>query len=324
VVMIGTDSHKRTHTVVALDDVGRRLGELTVAANTDGHLKLLAWARRWEQVSFALEDCRHLTRRLEGDLLGAGARVVRVPTRLMAGARRGGREPGKSDPIDAEAVALAALRHDGLPTAELDGPAREVRLLVDHRRDLVAERTRIQSRLRWYLHELDPTLAVPSRGLRRFCVMDSLAELLASKDGVLVRVSREQLARCRELTVQINQLERELRSLMRRLAPTLLALSGCGVLSAATLFAETAGARRFRSRRLRPLHRNRPDPGLVGQHRRESPAQPRREPHHQLRAAHDRPDPDPRHRPRRRLRREAPRRRQDPHRGSPPAAPPPV
>jgi transposase len=123
VVMIGTDSHKRTHTVVALDDVGRGLGELTVAANTDGHLKLLAWARRWEQVSFALEDCRHLTRRLERDLLGAGARVVRVPTRLMAGARRGGREPGRSDPIDAEAVALAALRHDGLPTAELDGPA---------------------------------------------------------------------------------------------------------------------------------------------------------------------------------------------------------
>jgi hypothetical protein len=46
--------------------------------------------------------------------------------------------------------------------------------------------------------------------------------------------------------VQINQVERELRALMRRLAPTLLALPGCGVLSAATLFAETAGARRFR------------------------------------------------------------------------------
>ena len=247
-VMIGTDSHKRTHTVVALDNIGRRLGELTVTATTDGHLKLIAWSGQWDQVSFALEDCRHLTRRLERDLLGAGAKVVRVPTRLMAGARRGGREPGKSDPIDAEAVALAALRHDGLPVAELDGPAREVRLLVDHRRDLVAERTRIQSRLRWYLHELDPALTVPSRGLRRFCVMDSLAELLAGREGVLARVSREQLARCRELTVQINQFERELRTLMRRLAPTLLALPGCGVLSAATLFAETARARRFRSK----------------------------------------------------------------------------
>jgi transposase len=155
-VMIGTDSHKRTHTVVALDDVGRRLGELTVVATSAGHFRLLEWATHFDGVQFALEDCRHLTRRLERDLLGAGQRVVRVPTRLMATARRNGRQPGKSDPIDAEAVALAALRHDGLPVAELDGPAREVRLLVDHRRDLVAERTRIQSRMRWHLHELAP------------------------------------------------------------------------------------------------------------------------------------------------------------------------
>jgi transposase len=247
-IMIGTDSHKRTHTVVALDDVGRRLDELAVPATSAGHLRLVEWATRWDEVTFALEDCRHLTRRLERDLLGAGHRVVRVPTRLMAGARRAGRQPGKSDPIDAEAVALAALRHDGLPVAELDGPARQVRLLVDHRRDLVAERTRIQSRLRWHLHELDPTLSVPSRGLRRFCVLDSLIDALDSHGGVLARLAREQVERCRELTMQINQLERELRDLMRQLAPTLLALPGCGVLGAATLFAETAGAHRFRSK----------------------------------------------------------------------------
>jgi hypothetical protein len=40
----------------------------------------------------------------------------------MAATRRGARHPGKSDPIDAEAVALAALRHPDLPVAELDGP----------------------------------------------------------------------------------------------------------------------------------------------------------------------------------------------------------
>lgn len=115
-VTIGTDSHKRTHTVVALDEVGRRLGTKTVATNSQGHLALVEWAAQFtehdEQVlCFALEDCRHLTRRLESDLLSAGQQVVRVPTRLMAGARKASREPGKSDPIDAEAVALAALRH---------------------------------------------------------------------------------------------------------------------------------------------------------------------------------------------------------------------
>jgi transposase len=247
-VMIGADSHKRTHTLVALDSVGRHLGELTVKATSSGHLKLVAWAAQWDEVSFALEDCRHLTRRLERDLLTAGQRVIRVPTRLMAGARRAGRQPGKSDPIDAEAVALAALRHDGLPTAELDGPAREVKLLVDHRRDLIAERTRIQSRLRWHLHELDPSLQVPSRGLRRYCVLDALTERLLAVDGLVARLAREQVTRCRELTVQINNLERELRGLVRRLAPTLLAVPGCGVIGAAMILGETAGAHRFRSR----------------------------------------------------------------------------
>jgi transposase len=187
VIIIGADSHKRTHTVVAVDQVGRRLGETTVATTSDGHLLLLRWSASWPQVRFALEDCRHLTRRLEQDLLAAGQRVVRVPTRLMAAARRGARRPGKSDPIDAEAVALAALRHHDLPVAELDGPTREVKLLVDYRRDLVRQRTRVANRLRWHLHELDPALHVPSRGLRRYKVIDDLTARLAGVEGTVAR-----------------------------------------------------------------------------------------------------------------------------------------
>ena len=106
-----------------------------------------------------------MTRRLERDLLAAGHRLVRVPTRLMAQARAQGRQPGKSDPIDAEAVALAALRHHHrLPVAELDGPTRQVKLLVDHRRDLVGQRTRVVHRLRWHIHELDPHDRFPPAG----------------------------------------------------------------------------------------------------------------------------------------------------------------
>ncbi len=247
-VVIGVDAHKRSHTLVAVDEVGRKLGERTVAATSEGHLQALEWASRWPVVRFALEDCRHVTRRLERDLLGAGCTVVRVPTQLMAASRRAGRQPGKSDPIDALAVAHACLREPGLPAARLDGPAREVKLLSDHRRHLVTERTILCNRLRWHLHELDPALQIPSRGLRRYCVIDDLAARLETFDGVVARIAGELVVRCRELTVQINALERELRDRVRVLAPSLLAIPGCGVLGAAAIVGETAGARRFRSK----------------------------------------------------------------------------
>lgn len=252
-VMIGADSHKRTHTVVAVDEVGRRLGTRTVRANGDGHLCLVEWSAQFcghddAGVRFALEDCRHLTRRLESDLLMAGQRVVRVPVRLMAGARRSAREPGKSDPIDAEAVALAALRHPGLPVAELDGPAREVKLLSDHRRDLVMQRTRIAAQVRWHLHELDPDLQVPSRGLRRQRVVAEVLAGLDRFDGVVARLARGLLQRCADLNAQISGLDRELRDLVRILAPALLEVPGCGVLSAAVIVGETAGIHRFRDK----------------------------------------------------------------------------
>jgi transposase len=252
-IMIGADSHKRTHTLVAVDDVGRRLADKTVRTNTEGHLDLLGWSRRLPgadagEVVFALEDCRHLTRRLEADLLSGGARVVRVPTRLMAEARKVSREPGKSDPIDAQAVAMAALRHPELPVAELEGPAREVKLLSDHRRDLVMQRTRICCQVRWFLHELDPDLEVASRGLRHQALVTQLLTRLVEVDGVVARLTRELLERCRELNGQILLLEHELRDLVRRLAPSLLTIPGCGVLSAALIVGETAGVHRFRDK----------------------------------------------------------------------------
>jgi len=109
-------------------------------------------------------------------MLAAGQRVVRVPTRLMADARRAGRDRGKSDPIDAEAVAWAALRHPDLPVASLDGASREVKLLSDFRRDLVRQRTSVQQDS-LVPSRAGPVVAHPSRGLRR-CLVDQIAREL--------------------------------------------------------------------------------------------------------------------------------------------------
>ena len=246
-VILGADLHKRWHTVVAIGETGRKLGEKTIPATPDGHLELRRWAARFAERRWALEDCRHLSRRLEVDLLRSGEAVVRVPPKLMAGVRRSVREPGKSDPIDALAVARAALANPDLPVATLDGPERELRLLVDHREDLVAERTRHIQRLRWHLLDLGIDEPAP-RSLDRAAVLADLEARLSGRTEPAARLARDLLGRVRDLTAAIRPLERELEILVAALAPTLLALPGCGPLTAAKIVGEAAGISRFRSK----------------------------------------------------------------------------
>jgi transposase len=250
-VTLGIDAHKRTHTIVAVDARGRQLAVKTVTTTTRDHLELLTWAEQFtdeDGLLWAVEDCRHLSRRLERDLLAAGQSIVRVPTKLMAHVRDSARTYGKSDPIDALSVARAAQREPNLPVAHLDGPDREVRLLTDHRESLVAERTRAICRLRWHLHELDPSWEPKARSLDRIRALAQVETHIADLPGTVARLARELTVRCRDLTVQINELTAEITDLVSGLAPALIAIPGCGVLTAAKILGETAGVNRFKSK----------------------------------------------------------------------------
>jgi transposase len=223
-----------------------------VAARTPQHLELIDWAHTIAaQRVWAVEDCRHVSRRLERDLLAAGERIVRVPPRLMAATRTSVRTPGKSDPVDALAVARAALREPDLPPAQLDEPARELQLLLDHREDLVAERTRVQNRLRWHVHELDPELQVPPGAMDQGVWLDQISRRLRPQPGavsaVLVAIVAELVDRVRAMTRRIKELTGQITTRVQRHAPQLLTLAGCGPLCAAKLLVETADVRRFKS-----------------------------------------------------------------------------
>jgi len=248
-VVVGADVHKRTHTFVAVDEVGKELGHKTVDATTAGHQAAVRWAwdRFGRQLRWAIEDCRHLSARLERDLLTAGQSVVRVPPKMMAEQRRIARTRGKSDPIDALAVARAALRDPDLPVATHDEASRELKLLVDRRDDLVKYRTATINRLLWRVHELDPAWAPPARSLDVAKQQQILAERLAGIDGIVAELARDELADIIDLTDRVNRLERRISALSAAAAPTLLAMPGVGVLTAAKLVGETAGVARFKS-----------------------------------------------------------------------------
>lgn len=248
-VVVGADVHKRTHTFVAVDEAGRELGHKTFDADTAGHQAALRWARErfGAGLLWAIEDCRHLSARLERDLLTAGQSVVRVPPKMMAEQRRIARTRGKSDPIDAAAVARAALREPDLPVAAHDETSRELKLLVDRRDDLVTHRTATINRLLWRVHELDPAWAPKERSLNLVKHQRLLADRLAGVAGIVAELAREELPDVVELTGRVNQLERRIAALVEQAAPTLLAMPGVGVLTAAKLVGETAGVKRFKS-----------------------------------------------------------------------------
>ena len=251
-IVIGTDTHKRTHALAVVDEgTGRVRGHREIAADQDDHLAAVKWAQGLDgERVWAIEDCRGVSRRLEQALIAAGERVVGVAPHRMGASRRGERRPGKSDEIDSLAIARAVVkdRVECFPAAYLDESAMEIRLISDHRHDLVAERTRVQNRLRWHLVTLDPELEA---SLKRGSLADERQldrinrRLRRMPPGARTRVAHAQISEIRSLTRQVNQLKDELHSLITAHRPQLLAELGCGPLTAAILIGRTAGAQRF-------------------------------------------------------------------------------
>ena len=246
-IVIGLDVHKQSVTAVAVDEAGRPLDEKVISVGSD---ELLGWAsslaaeRLW-----AVEDCRQLTRWLERQLLSVGEELVRVPPKLTVPERRAGRTRGKSDPIDALAIARAALREPDLSRPRPDERVYwEIKLLVDHRDDLVDQRRRTQQRLRWHLHQLDPTFEVPLRMLGRSSHLDRVRRWLARREPELqVRLARELVSTIRSLNRAVAELDQELEQRTAEIAPALLELPGCAAVTAAKLLAEIGPIDRFNS-----------------------------------------------------------------------------
>ena len=96
-IVIGADTHKRSHTVAAVEAAtGRVLGERTVSARQRSFESCSIWARGHggERV-WAIEDCRHVSGALERFLLARGEAVVRVAPKLTVSARSVGARVGQ-------------------------------------------------------------------------------------------------------------------------------------------------------------------------------------------------------------------------------------
>ena len=250
-LIIGIDAHKRVHQAVAIDERGQPVAVWRGGNRPDAWAELHGWAAGLaEQRRWGIEGAHTFGHGLAQYLVARGEQVHDVDPRLTAAERRHARRRGKTDRVDAEAVARVLLR-DGtaLPTVAAEDDLAALGLLVRERRELLAAATRVRNQLHAVLMQADPAYeAGLVTSLRRPSGAAALEQYVAPGSGPLARareaVVRRMAARLRLLLEQADVLTGQIRALAAPRYAALADLPGVDLLTAATL-ATILGARTF-------------------------------------------------------------------------------
>lgn len=244
-VVGGVDTHADTHTAAVVDQAGRMLGHRTFPATGVGYRALLAWMRSFGSV---------LVVGIEGTgSYGVGlARYLRAEQVVMVEVdrpdRKARRRQGKSDPVDAEAAARAALsaRATGVPK-DRDGAVEALRVLRLTRRSAVQQRADVQRQIKSLLVTAPETLRARLQGQSTARLLAACASLRPDparlhEPGEATKHALRALARRHsQLSEQVTDLDIHLRALVRRINPALLDLPGVGVEVAGQLLVTAGG-----------------------------------------------------------------------------------
>jgi transposase len=252
---VGVDTHKKTHVLVAVGTQGQTLGTRTVANTPAGWAAALQWAREQQQqhIRWGVENSGSLGKGFAQFLLAQGETEVRevVPHRT-AQYRRRGRTQDKTDTADALAMArLLGAEGEGLPLVHADDASTELRLLSDHRDNLIADRTRLINQLHAQMLQLDPRYEERSGPLTQAAGVRFCQEYDPLHADALVRtrllIVRQLATRIAALTTEIAALTALLGQRVAALGTPLLQLRGVGPVVAARLLGELGGTLRVHS-----------------------------------------------------------------------------
>ena len=227
----GVDTHADTHTVAALDDLGRLLGHETFPATTAGYARLLDWLGGHGHLdAVGVEGTGSYGAGLARFLTSYRVRVVEVDRPD----RRARRRSGKSDPIDAVAAARAvqAGTATGTPKAR-DGVVESIRAIRVTRSSAVKAHTAALNALHQMVITAPAQVREQLGTLSTTRLVESCSRLRPGTDltnpAQGVRRSLRRLARrCQDLAAEIDQADTDLKALTRHCAPRLLDQVGVG------------------------------------------------------------------------------------------------
>ena len=243
-VAIGVDTHRDEHVAVALDEVGRDLGSLTVTAGVNGYARLWQWASDLGVPRFAVEGTGSYGAGLTAFLVAAGGEVFECER-----PRRRDRRQGKSDLIDATLAAKRLLTGEPLGRPRGGGVRDDLRMLLLERRGAVRARTAALNQLQAVIVTAPDAVQDRFRGLDGKQAAKQAARLRSRTDETAVTVSvlRRIALRAQQLGSEIDELDRQLETIVNDLVPELLQECGVGPVCAAQLVVSSGDPSRMAS-----------------------------------------------------------------------------
>ena len=316
-MIAGIDTHKDTLAVAVVDEAGRLVAGGDVPNTERGFAQLVDMFNTHQVRRVGIEGSGSFGRAVAVHLVvcwqpDRPATVVEVPTLMTSRERRGQLGKGKTDPVDALAIARITAREQQLPPVRLTaGAAADLRALLDYREDLVRERGALVNRAHAELGGLRPGYQHQIPILTTRARVRAALELIGDDTSIRATLCRRRLERVIAIDAEAADLKRQITRLVAAADTTLTDLYGVGPAGRGPVH---RGGRRHpplpEPERVRCRERHRAAAGLVRPHR-PVPVQPWREPAAQPVPLHDRAHPDPRRHRRPRLLRTQTGRRQD-------------
>jgi transposase len=248
-VVIGMDPHKRSVTIEVMTSEEQVLGGRRFGTDKAGYREMLDYVRQWPERVWAVEGCSGIGHHVAMRLLSDGQQVIDVPPKMSARARVFSTGQGrKTDATDAHSVALVGVRMAGLRPVIDDQQLAVLRVLVDRRRVLGEDHTRMVSQLHHLLLEL-----IPGGAKKDLSAAQAKALLATVRPRDIAgktrrRVAAELISDLERLYARKKAANKELQELLAETGTHLTELNGIGPSGAARLLVEVGDILRFPNR----------------------------------------------------------------------------
>ncbi len=248
-VVIGMDPHKRSVTIEVMAADEKVLGGGRFGTDVAGYGSMLEYLKRWPDRVWAIEGCNGIGRHIAMRLLTDGQEVIDVPPKLSARARVFSTGQGrKTDATDAHSVALVGTRMAGLRPVVNDEQLAVLRVLVDRRRALGEDHTRMISQVHHLLLELIPGGAKKDLSAAQAKALLAKVRPRDAAGKARRRVAAELIGDLERIYQRSKAADKELKELVAATGSSLMDLHGIGPSGAARLLVEVGDITRFPDR----------------------------------------------------------------------------